>query len=841
MNSPYEPDDPSTPSSNTGEEPHLEHADSAPTSPGASDSDESTGDAALDARLSSPVFEGYRGIETAQFVMSAFLVGVVALLSYSNSLGGEFIGRDRAQILENEALHHLGMVPDSVSSANPGPLGIGALSLNWLVTPASAAGFQAVNIAIHILNAVLLFAVARTLLRSRTNDAVCMTAGLLLAVLPAATMTVNYFVGRGALLATFFTCSALLLAYRATQDPARVRPGAMALSVVCQVAAMGCAAQAVMLPLVVIGYVWTVRGIEHMRSFLPWIGGLILLQCANGIALASLLWPSPGRLIAAPSFMFSAVIDAVIPVRLSVSHGLPFFSYVMTFFVLLFMGSFTLALLVLRRRAGVALLWFGLCVLATAVVTPPGNLLAGRHEYLPVAGLLLLVPWMLTRIPAGAPRAAAGIFVAVLTLTAGWITLERNAVWNDPVALWTEASEIYPEAFEPKQELGRIFVLEGQGMAMAAAQVVDADQAAALRTEAESRFNAAVELLESAVDLGDPHAQTHVLAAEAYVRLGKGAEAEESLLAALAVDSTHYEATIELASMLEAQATAQNDPAAAARGVAYYERAHALSPLSPERLARYGMLLASVGRFDDAASVLSEAVAARQPSPYAEALHEVQEKLKQVRDLEQFSADQMRLNPGGPAGLRARAQSQLIRGEYLDASYVLERLIKQYPDDYGTWMLLGLTRAKMDGAERFVAQHGAAPSPPESGVLPWQDLAERSAGMGSLSAAVVYLSQATEVPVLERSLLEGRWALAQGNYEPVQGAIDAAKEAAGDDARPWLLEADLALATGRTDAAELALREAKERGAAAEEIELRSQRMRGTAAAVGGAGSGASG
>src|SRR5690606_10901625 len=100
----------------------------------------------------------------------------------------------------------------------------------------------------------------------------------------------------------------------------------------------------------------------------------------------------------------------------------------------------------------------------------------------------------------------------------------------------------------------------------------------------------------------------------------------------------------------------------------------------------------------------------------------------------------------------------------------------------------------MGGADQFVVQHAPAPASAEGSVVsPWQDLAERCAGMNSWDAARIYLAQATELPAMERSLIEARWALGQGQMAAAESAIAAAKEAGGGDPRPWLIEVDLAL------------------------------------------------
>jgi len=797
--------------------------DVIPSTPAVLPEIESSGDAALDARLAEPVLQGYRGIETAQLVMSTFLVIVVGVIAYSNSLGGDFVALDRYLVLENEALHRLASLPEASLPGGPGPLATAMLALNWTLTPASASGFQAANVLIHLLNALLLYLVARTLLRSRTSEAVCMTAGLLLAVLPIATESVNYFVARGALMATSFSLLALLFAHRATA-PERVRSAAMAASILCHVAAAACAAPAIILPVVTLAYLWMVTGAEGWKRWSGWAGGLLVLQAALVVVFYALVDVVPGRVSALPSFMVQALVEAAVPVGLSIGHGLPYFSYFVMFFVVLLSGSFILALLVLRRRVGVPLLWFVVFAAATATTTPPGAMLAGHYFYLPLTGLLLLAPWALTRLPKGAARVGGGAAIAAAVLAMGWITLQRNELWRDPIGLWNEAAARYPDAFEPKHELGRLYVQEGEALLAVAARDATATGEGA-RAEASKLFTAASELLDRSVVLGDPHIEVSLYLAQAHMRLGHEDEGYHALLDALARDSTHYDATLQLASLLESRVSDKNDRADAVAAIAYYERARSLKAMTPERLARLGMLMASVGRFEEAAEVLREAVGGNETSPFGEALRSVEARVNELQTLDQSSATLMQRNPADPQGLRARAQAQLIRGKYLDASYVLERGLKQYPGDYGTWLFLGLARAKLDAAEQFVSAHGQAPAGADAGVSPWRDLAERAAGMGSFAAGRTYLAQDAVSSELDKALALASWALAQRNIEEARAAIGQATASAAADPRPWLYAVDLALLEGSIGDAEQAIAEAKRLGAEAKAVEERAAQI----------------
>jgi tetratricopeptide (TPR) repeat protein len=815
--------------------PHVTDAggDSSAKSAPALREEDLSGDAELDARLAEPVLQGYRGIETAQVVMSAFLIIVVGLLTYSNSLGGDFIGLDRYIVVENEALHYLPRLPEALHSGAPGPVATAALSVNWMLTPDSPTGFKVFHIILHVFNGVLIYLVARRVLAGRASEAVAMVAGLVFVVLPAAAEGIHLFVARGQLLATCFALLALVAVQRALHAPDGPSARLMMLSIVFHVLAAGSSAAAILVPFVTVGYIWLLQGTLGWRRWLPWSAGLLVLMLAMVIAYVVSSGRLPGRLIAAPSFMLMAVLESVLPYHLSVMHGLPFFSYIATFGVLFFGSCFVAALLILRRRLALPLLWFGTLSVAVAVTTPPGALLAGHRFYLPLAGLAIVVPWLLVRLPRGGVRVAAGTALAVGILGAGWVTLQRNLVWKDPVALWEEAVALHPEAFEAYHELGRLYLLEGHAMAAVATHHgIDPTtgrptlDGAALHDEAVDRYRAATELLARAAALGDPHPEVHLHRAEAHRRLGDEDAALAAYLAALAHDSEYFEAALQMAALLEAKVSQSGEHADAVRALQYYERAYELGVMPPDRLARFGMLLASIGRFEEAAAVLAEAVGGQEVSPYAQALQNVQGTVEQLRRLDARMVELMRESPRQPEPLRVRAQALLIRGHYLEAAYVLERLLRDYPGNYGGWLFLGLARAKMGAAAQFLDDHGAAPAPPRPAVSPWRDLAERAAGSDAWEAAGLYLSQDPAFDDVRAMLEVAGWALDQGRLPAAAQALGRARELDPEDAGVWLREADLALRQGQPAAAQAALEGAAQRGADAADIEAREEQLR---------------
>ncbi len=95
----------------------------------------------------------------------------------------------------------------------------------------------------------------------------------------------------------------------------------------------------------------------------------------------------------------------------------------------------------LRRRAeGFIGAWFFLILAPTSSVIPIADLAVEHRMYLPLAALVMLVVvvgWMLAeQSKAGRVLAAAGACLVVLA--AGYLTIERNRLYHDPIEMWTD-------------------------------------------------------------------------------------------------------------------------------------------------------------------------------------------------------------------------------------------------------------------------------------------------------------------------------------------------------------------------------------------------------------------
>lgn len=214
--------------------------------------EEPSGDAALEERLSQPVFEGLKGLDKAQLAISAFLVLVAGVVTYSNAAGIPFHYADRLLIEDNTALHRLATAADGWNDSSMRPIAALSVAATWAVGGGSSSVFHIANVCLHLLNGLLVFLLARRMLGKGAPEPLSMTAGLLFIVHPVATQSVNYLVNRPVLLSVFFFLCAAVLYLRATEDAGGLRVAPFLWSLVCFVLAWGSDVTACILPLVLI-------------------------------------------------------------------------------------------------------------------------------------------------------------------------------------------------------------------------------------------------------------------------------------------------------------------------------------------------------------------------------------------------------------------------------------------------------------------------------------------------------------------------------------------------------------------------------------------------------------
>ncbi|MBN2309110.1 MAG: tetratricopeptide repeat protein [Candidatus Hydrogenedentes bacterium] len=788
-----------------------------------------------------------RGLDAAQMWVAIFLIAMAGLIAYSNALTIPFHYEDQVVLRDNAALHRLPTFFQGLDAAGAsGPLAMLSLAVNWWVAPGHAIVFHLVNVAIHVLNGVLLFLVCRRLLGKGTRDAVAMLAGLLFVLHPAATESVNYVVGRSILLAMAFMLLAILLFLRASEGE-KTALWPLGLSYAAFVLAWASRPAAVVFPLLILIVDLALHG---GRSALGRLGVhavywalALALTMARGVAHAPQgaadIWaedPLRPEAAGVAEALLRYVMLTVSPGGLSVEHALsgelPGAVAVMAAVGLVLVVA-AAALLWKRSILGVAIAWYVVGLVPAWMAVAARGDMSERHLYIPLAGAMLVLPWLLSRgLREPRVRVVAGVAAAAVALLAGASCFMRNQVWGTEAGLWADAAQKAPESPLPQQRLGAVYRGIGEVAMRNARQRAEHDVAAAgvaeQREVAEEAFGRAEEHLRRAVDLGGGDAATWHGLGIVQEHLGKPDEALDAMLEALRLEPGNGTYTAHVAGLLHARWMMSGDAEDLNRALEYYARADQLGGLTENLSAQYCAALLAMGNAARAEQVLLKAGAAHEWSQLAAQLGETRRILQAQRELEGRAASVLSRDPNNVEALVLSARARLGRGQSLEAAYVLERALSLQPGHAQAWGLLGLVKARMDEAGGFVAEWGGgAPSSSEPGKNPWLDLARMCATSGLWDAASAYLeceparAAGTGAPLLTLAdvAMELNRADLAGRY------LDEAADADPADPRPWLHKCDMALDSENQALAARALGEAERRGAPAEEIARRKEKI----------------
>jgi uncharacterized membrane protein len=445
---------------------------------------------------------------------AALVVAAAALIPYAGSPANGFVLDDH-QVLEGNPVVTQGRLLDAFTSPYHGetgsryrvfrPLPLVTYAVQWAVHGPSPGAFHSVNILLHALAALLAWRLAAALAPGRPVAA--LAAGLAFAVHAVHTDAVSSIVGRAEVLAAVFVMASFLAFRRyATGGGAGALAGAAVLALLALLSKESAG------PLPLFAGLWAVarRGDEagnRSRAGLvaAWVVAFVvptalyvgLRQAALGGDLAS---PGAGYFAAVepvPALLTLAGIAArclallIVPYPLSPDYSydsIPVASSALepwTFAGLAVVPAVvagTTALLSRRgagdstrlaasRSAGLGLAWLIVFALPASHVVPLMVPMAERMLYVGSAGACVAVGVGLdASLSRARPVAVAATvaFAAWVTLLAG-MTMDRDRVWHDDLALWSDSVAVHPRSALALANLGQALAEDGRASAAVAA------------------------------------------------------------------------------------------------------------------------------------------------------------------------------------------------------------------------------------------------------------------------------------------------------------------------------------------------------------------------------------
>jgi tetratricopeptide (TPR) repeat protein len=508
--------------------------------------------------------------------MAILAIVVVAVATFANSLWNGFALDDNAIIATNTRVHQL--ADQSLIWLTPywpnfgrtlglwRPLTIFGFAVQWSIGDGAAWVFHAVNIMLHVLASVLVFA----LLRSLATRAGAVAGALLFAVHPLHTEVVANVVGQAELLAACAVLGACAL-YAARPEGVTIGRGRAFAIVLCFALGLLAKEGAIVLPPLLVALDLAQRRVTpSLASMRAWVRAVAVPMLMLAVVLLAYftvrvhVLGSIGGIDAAPNLPFlreeGRVFSAfrawpeyvrllVFPFDLSADYSpgviLPAtgFTPMVALGLGLLVATALLALATpVRPQPGLTAAWFLITIVPVSnLLLPIGVLMAERILYLPSVTIAMAAAyaWDSLRARASHPQMRlATAAAAVILLAFAARSVLRNPDWKDTDAVWMALVEDHPESYRAQWVNGELAERAGRldlarGYWELAARIWPDDPALLnelailyLRLEDTDR---AIELLDRSHTLADFSSSTEILRAFALLKAKRYTDALTAL------------------------------------------------------------------------------------------------------------------------------------------------------------------------------------------------------------------------------------------------------------------------------------------------------------------------
>jgi len=658
--------------------------------------------------------EGEVNTATAVGICSTIIV-VAGLVAYANSFSVPLMFDDWHAIMTNPTIRSV-RGSWSLLADTTRPVAYFSFAANYAVHGLNVWGYHAVNLAIHLFAALVLFdLVRRTLSREwlkirygTLSHGLGLAVALLWMAHPLQTESVTYVVQRmESLMGLFYLLT--LYAFLRAQDTPRARWW-YAASVGFCVLGIGTKEVMATAPLMIVWYdrvfvarSWKVvasRGRYYLALVATWAVPAVMLiakrsQYVEGAALM-VKGLSPWQYaISQPGAILHYLRLSLWPQGLCFDPGWPVASTAAEIVPpLVLIGALAVVIVVCMVRWpawGFIGGWFFLVLAPTSSIVPIRDLAFEHRMYLSLASVAVLVvvggyeavEWALRalRTPASVRRVVESAVVLGLVAALGSATYARNKLYQNEVALWRDTVKKAPNHLRPRFNLARALLREGAD-SEAVACYREILQRHPNNTRARCRMaaiffgrgelQAAETSYREALEVNPRSADAHCGLGRLAEKRGEHNEAKACYQKAIEFRPSHTDALFYLGTLLS---KTQPDHA-----IKYYRMLLELEPFDADAHYNLGVLLARQGRRLEAIDHYVRAL--RWDPEHCEThvnLGRLLERIDPEAAMNHYRAA-LRIRPEFAEASNNLGSLLIRRGEYENAAACLRDALKERPD-----------------------------------------------------------------------------------------------------------------------------------------------------------------
>jgi Tfp pilus assembly protein PilF len=592
------------------------------------------------------------------------LIAALGLLAYCNTFYSPFLFDGRSEIIDNPVIKDLKNFTSDGKGYDYNPrrfIGYLSFALNYNIGGLDVFGYHIVNLLIHIGTALLVYFLVlltfRTPSMRQSADSspptpvlIALFSALLFVSHPLQTQAVTYVIQRFASLATFFYLLSLViyikgrLAIEKHGDTegrlvSRTSQLSYLVSLISAVCAMKTKEIAFTLPLVIVLYEFIFfksPAKKRLLLLLPVVLTLMIVPISilhSDKSLGEMLSDvSEMTKVQTPMSRWEYLVTEMrvvvtymrlifLPVNQNLDYDYPVYhslftpSVFISFFFLLSVIGLGVYLLLRGmkntppspaahyRLIGFGILWFFITLSVESSIIPIEDVIFEHRLYLPLVGVFTGIT---TGVLIGAKRLRIEKIViptlVLMTLVLSGVTYARNTLWKDERSLWQDIVEKSPNKARPHNNLGTVYVSQGQW------DRAIAEYQAALRLKpdfvlahynlgtayaSQGQLDRAIAEYQTAFRLKPDYAEAHYNLGNAYTSQGQLDRAIAEYQAALRLKPDYAEAHNNLGAAYASQG--QLD-----RAVAEFQARLRLKPDSAKAHYNLGAAYASQGQRDRA-------------------------------------------------------------------------------------------------------------------------------------------------------------------------------------------------------------------------------------------------